>query len=213
VRVSEGIYRVDGVRGVNVYVAEIGDGLLVIDTGMPGTAEKIVEFLRTLGRAPSDVRTIAITHADPDHIGGVARLKELTGASVAVHAEDAGVLAGTDAGKRPGRLTAVVFAVIGPMMRINRVQPDVLLQEGDSLAGFSVLHTPGHTAGSMALYRDGVVFSGDALLSDSKGNERPPRKMLSADYPQALESADKIRALGYRVLLPGHGAPVIAAQE
>jgi len=209
-RIAEGLYRIDHVRGANAYLAETSDGLLVVDTGMPGNAEKIVEFVRGLGNEPTDVRTIAITHSDPDHVGSVGRLKALTGATVAIHADDAPVLAGTASGKRPKGLLGVAFAMLAPMMRGDQVEADVLLGDGDSVSGFRVLHTPGHTRGSITLYRDGIVFSGDALLSDSEGNARPPSKALSADYPRALQSADKVLALGYDVLLTGHGEPVFA---
>lgn len=209
-KISEGLYRIDGVRGANAYVVETDDGPLVVDTGMPGNAEKIVAFLRGLGHDPSDVRTIAITHSDPDHVGSVARLKALTGAKVAIHADDAPVLAGTVPGRKPKGLIGVVFTLLTPVMRISPVSADTILVDGDTVSGFSVMHTPGHTPGSITLQRDGVVFSGDALLSDSGGHERPPMQALSADWDQALKSADKVRALKYRVLLTGHGAPVIA---
>lgn len=212
-KVSEGLHRIDNVRGANAYLVEADDGLLAVDAGLSGNAETIVEFVRSLGYTPTDVRTIVVTHADPDHAGGVARLKQLTGAKVAIHAADAPVLAGVARGKRPRGLLGAVFAVLGPMLRIGPVEAEILLGEGDSVAGFTVLHTPGHTPGSITLSRDGVVFPGDALLSDSKGNERPPSKALSADYVRALESAERIRTQGYRVLLPGHGAPVFAGVE
>ena len=65
-----------------------------------------------------------------------------------------------------------------------------------------------HTQGSIALVReDGVVFSGDALLSDKHGAVLPPDPRLAHDRAQAAASAERIRALQFRVLLTGHGAP------
>lgn len=212
VKVSDGLYRVDGVRGANVYVVETGDGLLLVDTGMPGNADRIVAFLRDVGHEPADVRTIAITHSDVDHVGSVARLKALTGAEVAVHAADAPSLAGTGPGKKRKGALGAVFSVLGRFMRAEPVEADVVLHEGDTVSGFQVMHTPGHTPGSITLYRDGVVFPGDALLSDAEGHECPPREAMSEDYPQALASAARIRELGYRILLPGHGEPVFAGK-
>lgn len=210
-KLSDGVYRIDGVRGANAYLVETSDGLLVVDTGMPGNAEKIVAFVRGLGCEPSDVRTIVLTHSDPDHVGSAARLKALTGAAVAIHSADAPALAGAGPGKkRPGVLLSAVFAVMSLFIRIQPVNADVLLGDGEEVAGFAVMHTPGHTPGSITLHREGVVLCGDALLSDSSGHVRPPSKALSADYEQALISADKIKALDYRLLLTGHGAPVFA---
>ena len=71
------------------------------------------------------------------------------------------------------------------------------------------MHAPGHTAGSLVLYRDdGVVFSGDALLSNKDGQVRPPDPRLALDRAEALASAERIKALPTRLLLTGHGAPV-----
>lgn len=209
-KLSEGLYRVDGIRGANAYIVETDDGLLVVDTGLSGNAERIVAAVRGIGYEPGDVRTIVLTHSDPDHVGSVARLKELTGAKVAIHADDAAELAGRGPGKKRTGLLGVVVLVISPFMHMAPVDADIVLNDGDPVSGFKVMHTPGHTPGSITLYREGIVFSGDTLLSDSKGHVRPPIEMLSADYEQALASADTIRALGYRILLPGHGAPVIA---
>lgn len=209
-RIAEGLYRVDGVRGANAYVVEIGDGLLVVDAGMPGNADRIVAFVRGLDHEASDVRTIAVTHADIDHVGSLARLKSLTGAQVAVYADEASALAGTGPGKKAKGALGVIFSVLKHVVRIEPVAADMVLHEGDEVSGFRVMHTPGHTRGSMTLYRDGVVFSGDALLGDAEGHERPPRGAIAEDYPRALASADRVRALGYRILLPGHGEPVFS---
>ena len=87
--------------------------------------------------------------------------------------------------------------------------PDRLLLDGDMVGGLRVMHIPGHTPGSIALVReDGVVFSGDALLSDKDGNAIPPDPRLAEDPDQATRSAEAIQALQPRLILPGHGAPV-----
>jgi hypothetical protein len=68
---------------------------------------------------------------------------------------------------------------------------------------------PPGAAGSIVLVReDGVVFSGDALLSDNDGQVRPPRPRLALDRVQAQASAERIKALPIKLLCTGHGAPV-----
>jgi len=204
-KVANGIDKVDGVRGGNVYLVTVEDGLLLVDSGMPGNAKRILAFIERLGRQPRELRFVVLTHCDIDHVGSAAELKRLTGAQVAIHALDASVLSGQQQSQKGGR----VMVVLSRLFRFQPVVPDVLPQDGDTIGGFRVVHVPGHTAGSIALRRDdGVVFSGDALLSDRHGRVLPPRPRLSLNPAQASVSAEKIKALGFTVLLTGHGAPV-----
>jgi len=202
---ADGVYKVDGLRAANVYLVAIDDGLLLVDTGMPGNAKRIVAFIESIGCHAADLRYIVLTHCDIDHIGSVARLKELTGAKVAIHELDGPVLAGQQRSQKGGPLAAV----FGRLFRIRHVVPDLLLKDGDVVGGLTVIHVPGHTAGSIVLVReDGVVFSGDALLSDNDGQVRPPRPRLALDRVQAQTSAERIEALPTKLLCTGHGAPV-----
>jgi glyoxylase-like metal-dependent hydrolase (beta-lactamase superfamily II) len=204
-RLAEGVYKVDGLRVANVYLVAIDDGFLLVDTGMPGNAERIVAFIESTGGHATDLRHIVLTHCDMDHIGSVARLKELTGAKVAIHELDGPVLSGQHRAQKGGPL----MAVFGRLLRIRHVVPDLLLKDGDVIGGLTVMHVPGHTAGSIVLSReDGVVFSGDALLSDKHGQVRPPDPRLALDRAQALASAELIKTLPMKLLCTGHGAPV-----
>ena len=98
-------------------------------------------------------------------------------------------------------------------MRIQRLKADTILKDGDTIGGFRVIAVPGHTDGSLALWRpqDRVLISGDALLTDRHGGERAPRKRLANDYAQALQSAASLRQLDYKYLLPGHGRPRVTS--
>jgi glyoxylase-like metal-dependent hydrolase (beta-lactamase superfamily II) len=209
-RVADGVYKVDGVRAANVYLVAIDEGLLLVDTGMPGNANRIVAFIEGVGRAATDLRYIVLTHCDIDHIGSVARLKELTAAKVAIHELDGPVLAGERRSQKGG----LALAAISRLLSFRPLVPDLLLRDGDTIGGLEVMHVPGHTAGSLVLCReDGVVFSGDALLSDKRGQVRPPNPRLALDRTQALASAERIKALPIRLLCTGHGAPVYMGLE
>ena len=204
-RLAEGVYKVDGVRVANVYLVAIDDGLLLVDTGMPGNAKRIVAFMESIGRQAADLRYVVLTHCDLDHIGSVAALKEMTGARVAIHELDGPVLSGEQRPPKGGPLGAV----LSRLFRIRHVVPDLLLKDGDVVGGLKVMHVPGHTAGSLVLSReDGVVFSGDALLSDKHGQVRSPDPRLALDRAQALASAERIKALPITLLCTGHGPPV-----
>ena len=210
-KISDDIYRIDGVRGANAYLVILPTGLAIVDTGMPGNGRGIVEFLGTLGFQPSDLRHIVLTHSDIDHVGSVAELKALTSASVAIHSDDAPVLAGRAAQPKGHGLLHVVLLLLAPFFKTKPVEPDTLLQDGDTIAGFHVLHVPGHTLGSIALWReDGVAFVGDALRSDAQGNVLPPSPAVTLDLGQAMASASEIESRRFTTILTGHGAPALA---
>jgi glyoxylase-like metal-dependent hydrolase (beta-lactamase superfamily II) len=204
VEIADGVHRVKGIRVGNSYIVEAGDGLLAVDTGIPGSATHVLRTVERLGRKPGDVRLIVLTHWHVDHVGSAAELRRATGARVAAHELDAPILAGGELppkGRRAMRLIIRLF-------RVRPLSADLLLRDGDDVEGFRVVHVPGHTNGSIALYRDGVAFTGDALLGDRRGRIRPPDPRLSLDPATATASAEKIRALPLRLVLPGHGSPV-----
>ena len=207
-KLTEDIHRIDGIGGVNAYAIVDGGGVTLVDTGFAGKTDVILGFLHGLGYEPGDVQTIVLTHGDPDHTGNVARLKAATGAQVAIHGSDAPALTGAPYQRATG-MSGAVFGLMRMVMKTKPIQPDILLKDGDTVAGFRVRHLPGHTQGSVVLVRDdGVVFSGDTLLGDAKGKPVSPTKALAYDYERAVAGAEAIEAMCYTLLLPGHGEPV-----
>jgi glyoxylase-like metal-dependent hydrolase (beta-lactamase superfamily II) len=148
-----------------------------------------------------------------DHIGGAAAVKMATGATVAIGEEDAPALAGHTPSKALKGPLGLFFRVMGKAMRVQHLKADRTLKDGDTIEGFRVIAVPGHTDGSIALWRpqDRVLISGDALLTDRHGGELAPRKSAAGDYVQALQSATALRQLDYKYLLPGHGRPRVAS--
>jgi glyoxylase-like metal-dependent hydrolase (beta-lactamase superfamily II) len=208
--ISSGIHRVGGIRGVNayLYLPERGP-VVVIDTGLAGNADRIVAQIEALGRRRSDVELILLTHPDVDHSGSAARLKRLTGARVAIHEADAPGLAGDKSYERSSGLRGMVFRSLMRFFTVEPVRPDVILKDGDRIAGLEVVHCPGHTAGSVCFCKPGVAaFVGDALITDGKGNPQLPPRGRCWDGRLAAESVKRIAELEFDVLLPGHGEPI-----
>jgi len=205
-RITEGIYLIPSMRWSNAYLVEYGDKLLVVDTGTPGHAQKIVSFVKSIGKDPHSIETIVLTHPDIDHSGSTAQLKQLTGAKVAIHKADAPRLAGEKPWKDAKGAAGLLIRVVGLFIRFQPVQPDILLKEGDNLGPLTVIETPGHTEGSISLYKPkNALFSGDALLTDGNGVFREP-SMLSVE--QGKESIRRMATLEFEYLMPGHGVPV-----
>jgi len=207
--IISGIHKIDGVRGANCYLVTSGPEMLLIDCGMRGSSRKLADYMQGLGKNPSDIKYIFITHADIDHAGGAAEIKQLTGAKLVIHQAEAGVMTGKEKGKQVKGLLGLLFKLLAPVVRLKTVDPDIAIRENTELAGFKIIHTPGHTAGSICLFQTGsVLFAGDALKSDQAGNPLPPSKMMAADIVQAKTSVGLIAALDFDILLVGHGAPV-----
>ncbi len=205
----QGIHRIPGVRGGNAYVVNVGQGLTVVDTGLPGNAGRIIGYIRSLGEDPSSLKSIVLTHSDVDHSGSAKKLKAATGARVVIHELDAPRLAGQMKLKEVRGAAGIVLSLAGPFMRFQPMTPDAVVTDGDVVGGLSVLHTPGHTDGSISLLRPGeVLFAGDALRTVGNGEVRPPSRALSADMGRAMDSLRKIAGLEFDGLLPGHGPPI-----
>lgn len=139
----------------NVYIV-FNDGdrrAFIVDAG--DDCDKIKAHLNHYG--VEEVTHILLTHGHFDHINALARLKQETGAKVAVHARDASML-----GSDMDNLGVLAGVTVEPCV------PDIILQGGETInaAGVDVkvLHTPGHSGGSVCYIADGALFSGDTLF-------------------------------------------------
>ncbi len=171
----------------------------VIDPG--GDADEIYSMVSRLGL---EVRYIINTHSHFDHTAGNKRLKDLTGASIVIHPLDAPAL----------ERMASSAALFGFFVE-NSPPPDILVGEGDIIEvgeiSFEVLHTPGHTPGSISLYTDSMVFVGDLIFQGSIGRTDFP----GGDYNTLINSVKtKIFPLGDDVVIyPGHGPETTVGRE
>jgi glyoxylase-like metal-dependent hydrolase (beta-lactamase superfamily II) len=141
------------------------------------------------------VRWIVCTHAHPDHVGAVARVKADTGAAVVIHSKEA---------KSLGSLHQRVLVRLMGGKPVPR--PDVLVEEGDRLeigrCAVRVLHTPGHSPGGICLLAEGHLFSGDTLFVGSVGRTDLP----GASWEELSASLrEKVLGLpGSTRVWPGH---------
>jgi glyoxylase-like metal-dependent hydrolase (beta-lactamase superfamily II) len=208
--IIEGIHRVDeasaNMAHANVYLLINGEELTVIDTGTSGNAQKTVEYIQKIGHKPTDVKTIILTHYHMDHMGSAKELKDLTNAKVAAHTEDADFVSGKKPFPKPKN---ILFRAVSTFVKPAPVQVDVILKEGDKISGLTVIHSPGHTPGSIMLLDEKrkVLFAGDTLRYGGKKISGAPEQ-FSADLNQAKESVAKASTLNFDIMLPGHGEPL-----
>jgi glyoxylase-like metal-dependent hydrolase (beta-lactamase superfamily II) len=174
---------------------------LVVDPG-----DEIESVLEIVARHGLKVKAIVITHAHIDHIGGAAKLKRVTGAPVYMNAQDADLQ----------KMLPVQATWIG-MPTPEPVAIDVDARDGGKLAigatEFHVLHTPGHTPGSISLWipSEGKLAAGDTLFRDSIGRTDLPggdgRQILRSIHEKLMPLADET------VVIPGHGENTTIGRE
>jgi glyoxylase-like metal-dependent hydrolase (beta-lactamase superfamily II) len=159
---------------------------------------------RFLDESRLRVTHILLTHGHCDHIGGVDFYRKRTGAPVWIHAGDAAMLAD------PGRNLSVF---LGDGVRTS--DPEGLFRDGMDIRAdgicLTVLHTPGHTEGSVCLLGDGFVLSGDTLFRGSVGRTDLP----GSSTPRLLDSIRRrLLPLDDRTAVyPGHGDPTEVGYE
>jgi len=207
--VIPGIHWIEGIN-CNVYAID-GPEVAFIDTGMKGNAKKMLGYLtETMGRKPSDVKYIFLTHCHLDHIGSAAELRAATGAKLLAHVDDAEYISRKRIPPVPKGGMGLLFRLLGPLIRVKPFEIDGTLRDGDVVSGLKVVHVPGHTPGSIALYdaRRKVLFAGDTLRY-ACGKVGGPPERFTLDAVQAHKSIERLKALDFDVLLGGHGEPLV----
>ncbi len=186
----------------------------MFDCGHPWSGWEIVTSLAALDCRPAEIRTIAITHADFDHVGRLAALAAISHAEIVAHTAEAPLLKSDRWRTLPGGvrsldpviLAAVLLYRLWPTQPIEVTRP---VQDGEEIGGgWTAVHTPGHTAGHTAYFhpQTRTLIAGDALGSVRNGHLRVPKRLYADDWDAALASVRKLAALDPAVICFGHGA-------
>jgi hydroxyacylglutathione hydrolase len=203
-RLAPGVWRLKELPRpvINVYLAED----VLIDAGRRWDRKRIFKELDGV-----EISEVALTHVHPDHQGCAKDVCEAREVPLACHADDVDAMEG----RRPvGAGTTILArffdrAWTGPAHKVDRV-----LAEGDEVAGFRVVHAPGHARGEVVYFRDSdrVAICGDVLrnmsfLTTLPGVRQPPDE-LTYDPTENRRSIRKLAALEPSLILPGHGPEV-----
>ena len=191
-----------GPLDTNCYLVwpDRGDSAFLIDCA--GEAEVILDQARDVG---VEIKTIINTHGHADHIEDLAELKKISGALVAIHALDAPMLS-----------DAMLSGAAMFGFSQTELTADILLKESEQITlpgsdlALTVLHTPGHTPGSICLLGDSVLFTGDCLFAGGIGRVDLP----GGDEHSMMHSLTRLCEMDPElVVYPGHGPATTIREE
>jgi glyoxylase-like metal-dependent hydrolase (beta-lactamase superfamily II) len=213
---------------VLVYVFETPQGAVLIDAGWdtPEAWTHLEDGLATAGFGVGDVRGVMVTHIHPDHYGLSGRIREKSGAWVALHPADAQLLLSryVDVDSLLGSMRALLIdsgvpdadvgdlntASMGIRQFVTFAQPDVLLEDGDAVEvpGWDVraIWTPGHSPGHLCFYEreHRILFSGDHVLPRISPNIAIHSQQTGNPLAEFLDALAKVAALDVAEVMPAH---------
>ncbi len=186
----------------NSFVIRTDGATCLIDPGHEAFLPKLFGSMKEDGLEPEELKTVILTHGHPDHMEGGLTLRK-QGVRVGIHKEEEAYI------REMGPYLARMLGIQMP-----EVDFDFFLQEGELLIGeerFQVIHTPGHSPGSVCLFWEEpkVLFSGDLIFPQGVGRTDFP----GGDGNLLKQSIRRCRSLGAAMLMPGHGEPILEAER
>lgn len=207
---------------LNAFLIQGLRGLILVDTGLPGSEKKLESILHQHNWKYSDIKLIIITHAHVDHAGNAARVKSLSGAPVVAHLDDLPYF------RREKEMTFCATGWFGKLFLKTGLMhepyapftPDILLKEGEQLllnewgVEGRVLHTPGHTEGSLSIILSdqqalvGDLISSGILLGGILLTNKPKQPPFEDDKFLVAQQLQSLVQKGIKHFYMGHGGPL-----
>ena len=204
-RIRQGFYLLEAGRVANAYLLESASGLTLVDTGPADRGEALVEEIQQAGFHLDDLSRIVITHAHADHAGGAAAVLKRRRVKIYAHPADIAALEGRAPmhyGHGPLGWLRRKAARAEPLPSVVAASPREPIR---GLPHWQVLHTPGHTPGSLSLFNPvhGLLLCGDAIAA--RDGKLTLADRMASDRAAAAKSLEMLASLDVEVLACGHG--------
>ena len=191
---------------VKSYLIKTEKGYILVDTGM--FDKDMDNLIAAAGISPESINLIIVTHVHGDHVGSIAYAKELTGAQVICQENAVPFL---EEGKSEPviarNFTGKLVNAISPKKPFNKIKPEIVFKDDLNLAEYGIagkiIHTPGHTASSIAV----VLDNGEMIVGDTVRG-KPDNLSLGMFYDDKtalIKSIEKILAYTPRIIYLSHG--------
>ena len=214
---APGVHVLGGTKGgrVRSFLIEAAGELTLVDTLFENDARGVLDAIRTLGRTPSDLKRIVLTHAHRSHLGGLAALKRESGATVLAHEYEADIVAGDrpaqPVGLKPTAPLRTYPFQVGIFLNRPKHRPcpiDESVGDGDAVGPLRVLHVPGHSPGHLAFSwpERRLLLSGDAIATWPRFEAGWPAFTLNPE--QHAVSIRRLAELDAGIVGVGHGDPI-----
>ncbi len=196
---------------VNCYLLHNEQGFYLIDTGIKNRRKQLEQSIIDAGCKPGDLILIILTHGHIDHVGNAAYLRDKYGAKIAMHQGDFNMVTG--GGMFADAPPSLMIKIVGFFMNITGLgdfetfTPDILLIDNQSLKEYgldaTVLHTLGHSKGSISIHTD----DGDLFCGDIFSGSMEEVTTLVDDQTFLDKSVKQLKDLHSNNFYPGHGKP------
>lgn len=195
-----------------------GEKIIMIDGGAPKQEKSFMKASERLSIKPEEIKLIVLTHGHLDHIGSAKRIKNLTGAKIAMHRQEKDWLEKSLKPLPPGvtvwgNLFVKIMAMFMPLVHIPATDVDIVLGDEEfPLSEYGipgkVVPTPGHSLGSVSvLLETGEAFVGDMAMSIFPLRLSPGLPILAEDMQKVKESWKLLMDMGAKTIYPAHGKP------
>lgn len=218
-------------ENVNCYLIKVDSGFILIDTGghtvmdreFSNKRQKLDEELKKAGCVPGNLKLVVLTHGDYDHTTNAAYIRREYRTKIAMHSGDLKLVQNPtidkvmENSKYKSLPLRIVFLLLKSLfIKLSRkvidtyekFTPDILLEEGCDLMEYglnaSIIHIPGHTAGSIGI----LTNEGELIVGDTLSNiKRPQAAANASDFKLLKMSINRLKMLNLKTIFPGHGKP------